>query len=197
MFILCRIAIVADETNLFICDQTLRLLPTLVGLLVPASAGGTPLFFCSSNCAHDRCALQQLALNVQLNTLTMWPKRKLPFAQVCLSRHWADYWYITCPMQCMVVVTVVHIVGCMMYDRCVSSVVHIVGCMMYDRCVLGGAHCGLSGVYDVWQVCVLGGAHCVCWGDYCVAVITLWGVWCMTGVCPWWCTLCVLRGLLM
>ena len=76
MFIMCGIAIAADETSIFICDQTLRLLPTSVGLRVllylPVQA--VPLFFLfrteepakAGTCARDRCALQQLALNVHV-----------------------------------------------------------------------------------------------------------------------------------
>ena len=108
MFILCGIAIAADETNIFICDQTLYLLQTSVRLIVPSSAGIPPSFFFllwtkelakASTCVHDRCALQQLVLNMRVkhSDLTLWPERKLPFAPVCLPRHWAAYWNIKCP----------------------------------------------------------------------------------------------------
>ena len=56
-----RIAIAADETNIFICDQTLRLLA-----LSCTSQCSPPPPPNTGTCAHDRCALQQLDLNVHV-----------------------------------------------------------------------------------------------------------------------------------
>ena len=109
MFIMCGIAIAVDETSIFICDQTLHLLATSVGLRLLSCISQSPFFLFQTEepakagtCAHDRCALQQLALNVHVkhSDLTVWPKRKLPFAPVCLPRHWAAYWYLKWPSMC-------------------------------------------------------------------------------------------------